>query len=75
MKKILFAALLFSSISAFAGNGQCALCEINRENNKNKPNPPLYYEDYLKQQGGTSAPAAAPATAPATAPAAAPAKS
>ena len=71
MKKLLFLAVLTSSISVFAGNGQCALCEINRENNKKNPAPPVYYEDYLKG-GGAAAPAAAPAasTTPAAKPAA-----
>jgi hypothetical protein len=73
MKKFLFLAVLFSSVSAFAGNGQCTLCEINRENNKKNVNPYPYYEDYLEaQKKGGAAPAAAPAApaAPAAAPAA-----
>ncbi len=58
MKKLLFLALLFTSISAYAGNGQCVLCEINRENNKKNPNPYVYYEDYLEAQKKGGAPAA-----------------
>ena len=80
MKKLLFLAVLFSSVSCFAGNGQCRLCEINRENNKNATPPPMYYEDYLKNGGAapaapTAAPAVTPATTPAPAAPAAPAKS
>ncbi len=72
MNKLIFLAVLTSSVSVFAGNGQCVLCEINRENNAKSPNPYHYYEDYLeaqKKNGGT-APAAAPVAAPAAAPAA-----
>lgn len=75
MKKFLFAAMLLSSISAFAGNGQCALCEVNRENNAKNVNPYPYYEDYLNaQKNGGVAPAVTPAPAPAAAPAAKPAQ-
>lgn len=73
MKKLLLLAVVFSSVSVFAGNGQCRMCEINRDNNKKNPAPPMYYEDYLKSESkGGAAPAAAPAAA--EAPAAAPAK-
>lgn len=73
MNKIIFLAVLSSSLSAFAGNGQCALCQINRDNNAKQPSPPAYYEDYLESQKKGSAPAAAPAAGSAevkTAPAA-----
>ena len=75
MKKILFLAILASSVSAFAGNGQCLMCEINRANNAKNPNPYPYYEDYLeavKKNGGV-APAAAPAASSEAAKPAAPA--
>lgn len=74
MNKIIFLAVLSSSLSAFAGNGQCSLCQINRENNAKQPSPPAYYEDYLESQKKGGAPAAAPAAGSAevkTAPAAA----
>ena len=48
MKKFIFMAILATSVSAFAGNGQCILCEINRANNEKSPNQYPYYEDYLQ---------------------------